>query len=223
MGCREVAAATGIGERDTPRQKGFAVIGAGGFRQLSAIDTRAARCHWAGPFSTSEWALGVGASGGLIERPNPRACIIEIEGVGKESPVSAIQHEIKIAAPRKQVLEALTRGSRLARWHGAEVDDSQKGELNFTYPSGTSFRWKIIGATPDRIIWECLEGPGNSVGTRASFEVRDLEDGRTVLAFEHSGWNATDPNRHKCNTLWGQLLHQLQQHLAPTQTGTARL
>src|SRR5436309_3026866 len=91
--------------------------------------------------------------------------------------------------------------------------DRQGGMLRLEYPSGVTFRWQIVESTPDRVTWKCIEGPGNSVDTQATFELSDAGSGRTGVLFEHSGWTDSDPSFRKCNTLWGQLLHQLQQHL----------
>ena len=38
--------------------------------------------------------------------------------------MTSIQHELKIAAPRAKIVEALSRGLHLERWHGAKVTDS---------------------------------------------------------------------------------------------------
>ena len=136
--------------------------------------------------------------------------------------MTSIQHELKNAAPRARIVEALSRGLHLERWHGAKVTDSG-GVLRLEYPSGVTFRWQIVESNPDRVTWKCVEGPGNSVDTEATFELKDAGSGRTGVLFEHSGWTDSDPSFRKCNTLWGQLLHQLQQHLTPTKTHTAEL
>lgn len=136
--------------------------------------------------------------------------------------MSSLQHELKISASRSQIIEALTTGAHLERWHGARVSESS-GTLKFVYPSGVVFRWQVTEAGPDRVTWKCIEGPGNSVGTQAMFAMKDAGHGRTAVAFEHAGWSETDPSLRKCNTLWGALLHQLQQHLAPTDNHTAKL
>jgi len=136
--------------------------------------------------------------------------------------MTSIHHEIKIAAPPSKVMEALTRGSHVEHWHGAKVSDAT-GTLRLQYPSGVVFRWRVVDSSPGRVIWQCVEGPGKSAGTQATFAVSDAGSGRTAVVFEHSGWSDGDPKMRKCNTLWGLLLHQLQQYLAPTESRHARL
>jgi uncharacterized protein YndB with AHSA1/START domain len=136
--------------------------------------------------------------------------------------MSSIQHELKIAAPQSAVVEALTTDEHLARWHGAKVTEDA-GVVRLEYPSGVIFRWHITSPAPNRVIWRCVEGPGKATGTEAVFLLSDAGGGRTLVQFEHSGWSANDPSYRKCNTFWGFLLHQLQQHLVPSQTHMARL
>jgi hypothetical protein len=54
------------------------------------------------------------------------------------------------------------------------------------------------------------------VGTTATFLITPHGD-RTFLELKHSGWPGTHGNFRKCNTIWGVLLHHIQQYV---QTGT---
>jgi hypothetical protein len=134
----------------------------------------------------------------------------------------SIQHELKIAATQSAVVEALTSDAHLASWHGAKVTEDA-GIVRLEYRSGVIFRWLITRPAPNRVRWRCMEGPGKATGSEADFLLSDAGGGRTLVQFEHSGWSANDPSYRRCNTYWGLLLHQLQQHLAPSQTYTARL
>jgi uncharacterized protein YndB with AHSA1/START domain len=136
--------------------------------------------------------------------------------------MTSIRHELKIAAPRAEIIEALTKEPHLERWHGAKVTSDGR-TLRLEYPSGVTFQWRVAAISPGRVTWQCVEGPGRSTGTQATFELTEAGDGRTAVVFEHSGWSDGDPNLRKCNTLWGFLLHQLQQHLTPTESRSARL
>jgi uncharacterized protein YndB with AHSA1/START domain len=136
--------------------------------------------------------------------------------------MTSIHHELKISAPRTKIIEALTKGTHVERWHGAKVSDVA-GTLRLEYPSGVEFQWRVVHTGPNRVTWQCVEGPGRSAGTEATFAITEAGDGRTAVAFEHSGWSDSDPQLRKCNTLWGFLLQQLQQHLAPTESRSARL
>ena len=121
-----------------------------------------------------------------------------------------IQHELKVRAPRGRVLEALTEPAAIARWHGASVTGGDS-EWRLEYPGGPVFRWEVVAATPDRVAWRCVEGPGDARGTEVSFRLADRADGRTLVEVAHTGWPGTGGNFRKCNTLWAVLLHKLRQ------------
>jgi hypothetical protein len=82
-----------------------------------------------------------------------------------------------------------------------------------------TFRWAIEpGKSGNEIVWQCVEGPGDSVGTEASFKISDADKGRTLIEFAHRGWPHTGGNFRKCNTRWAVLLHHLCKYL---ETGKA--
>jgi len=126
-----------------------------------------------------------------------------------------INHEIKINASPQAVYEALTTASGLRNWHTATIKPSEgKGETYAMHPhDGPEFEWRIVKAEARTVEWQCVRGPGHSVGTIARFELSPLEDGRTLLEFSHSGWPHTGGNFRKCNTLWGVLLFHLRKYL----------
>lgn len=77
------------------------------------------------------------------------------------------------------------------------------------YASGPRFVWEIVAHNPAKIAWKCVEGPGDSAGTTATFDLGKTTDGRVHLTFAHDGWPHQQGNFAKCNALWGMMLHQL--------------
>ncbi len=126
-----------------------------------------------------------------------------------------INHEIKINASPQAVYDALTTASGLRSWHTARTEPSDaKGQTFTMHPEdGPEFEWKVVKADSRTVEWQCVKGPGHSVGTTARFSFSPLEDGRTHLEFSHSGWPDTSGNFRKCNTLWGVLLFHLRKYL----------
>jgi uncharacterized protein YndB with AHSA1/START domain len=124
----------------------------------------------------------------------------------------AIEHEIKISATPQRIFEALSRRDALSDWYAGRVAGDGK-EWRLEHSDGPTFRWKVIEAvSPRRIVWQCVEGPGDSVGTQASFTLLPQDAGRTLVEFAHSGWPGTHGNYRKCNTLWAILLHHLKEY-----------
>lgn len=72
--------------------------------------------------------------------------------------------------------------------------------------------------SPKRVVWKCVEGPGDAVGTNVTVELSQPEPGRTLVELAHTGWPGTHGNYRKCNTYWGLLLHHLKQYV---ETGKA--
>jgi uncharacterized protein YndB with AHSA1/START domain len=136
--------------------------------------------------------------------------------------MAEIHHELKINAPRERIFEALTTEQGLKSWHSAQVDsDEALGHAwRFVHTGRPTFRWQVAECSaPTHLVWRCVEGPGDSVGTTVSFRLSKADDGRTLLELAHAGWPGAAGNYRKCNTYWGVLLHHLRQY---AETGTPR-
>ncbi len=73
--------------------------------------------------------------------------------------------------------------------------------------------WKVLKPDADTVEWQCVAGPGHSVGTVARFQLSLSDGGRTLVEFSHAGWPDADDNLRKCNTLWAILLFHLKKYL----------
>lgn len=135
-----------------------------------------------------------------------------------------IVHEIKIAAAPEQVYAALATLDGIRSWQTPNAQGS--GEVGtdwvFAFANRPRFVWTIAGATPpSHLEWTCAEGPGDSGGTTATWIIEPLDDGRTLLTLRHTGWPGTHGNFTKCNTIWGVLLHHIQQYVETNEPATA--
>lgn len=130
-----------------------------------------------------------------------------------------ITHEIKVEGTPAQVFDALTTIDGITAWqtpHATGTGDVGS-RWEFAFAGRPSFVWEVRASDPTRVEWLCIEGPGDSVGTTAVFEISETGDDRTLVVLTHSGWAGTDGNFRKCNTIWGVLLHHLSQAV---RTGT---
>lgn len=123
----------------------------------------------------------------------------------------SLRHAVNIDADHAKVRDALTSLEGLKGWTMAEVSggggEGAKWRLN--YPGGPSFVWEVVAHDDRRIEWRCVEGPGDSAGTTAIFELGATPHGRVHLTFSHAGWPHQQGNFDKCNSLWGMMLHHL--------------
>jgi uncharacterized protein YndB with AHSA1/START domain len=126
-----------------------------------------------------------------------------------------IDHEIKISATPEQVFAALTTLDGVTGWHTptATGTGAVGSEWVFSFTDHPEFSWEVLASdAPSRVEWRCTRGPGDSVGTTATFTLTKTDDDRTLLEHVHAGWPGTHGNFRKCNTTWGVLLHHLRDY-----------
>jgi uncharacterized protein YndB with AHSA1/START domain len=126
-----------------------------------------------------------------------------------------IDHELKIDAPPERVYEALTTLEGVKGWHNPSVSGSGEigSEWVFAFADHPEFGWEVTAsAPPSRVVWRCTRGPGDSVGTTATFSIGAIGE-RSVVELQHAGWPGTHGNFRKCNTTWGVLLHHLRDYV----------
>ncbi|TCT06699.1 SRPBCC domain-containing protein [Aquabacter spiritensis] len=124
-------------------------------------------------------------------------------------PEHALHHEVKIQAEFNRVQEALMTPEGLSGWTMAQVSGPVDGAWTLAYPDGPVFVWKVRAEQTARVVWDCVDGPGDAPGTRLQFDLSQLPDGRVKVVFAHDGWPHDAGNFKTCNALWGLLLHQL--------------
>jgi uncharacterized protein YndB with AHSA1/START domain len=130
-----------------------------------------------------------------------------------------IDHEIKVSATPEQIFAALTTLDGVKGWHTptASGTGAVGSEWIFGYTGHPEFGWEVTASdAPTRVVWRCTRGPGDSVGTTATFTMAPAGT-RTLLELQHGGWPGTHGNFRKCNTTWGVLLHHLRDYV---ETGT---
>ena len=127
---------------------------------------------------------------------------------------TSYSHKITINETKQKVYDAITTEEGLRGWYTRSVHGSashgERLKLDFESKAGP-FHWKIDETNPGSVVkWECLEGPGDSGGTVATFQLEDSADG-TVVELDHEGIDEADDKRKTCNTMWGTLMLHLKQ------------
>jgi len=138
--------------------------------------------------------------------------------------VPEIHHEINISAPPDRVFAALSTLDGVKGWHtpSAQGTGEVGSEWIFGFADHPEFGWEVITSdAPSKVVWRCTRGPGDSVGTTASFTLTGTDDDRTRVEHVHAGWPGTHGNFRKCNTTWGVLLHHLRDYAETGESATA--
>ncbi|WP_337013856.1 SRPBCC domain-containing protein [Pantoea sp. AS142] len=127
-----------------------------------------------------------------------------------------LKHAIKISAPRSTVYIALTDPEAMRRWHIGTIEGTLlPGQvLTLTSASGKRFGWRTEKLEADSFIVQTgVEGMGTSVGKTLTFNLSDLDEGRTLVELADGEWSERDPHLPFCNTHWGRALHNLKTYL----------
>ena len=131
-----------------------------------------------------------------------------------------IVHRIGIRTSPARVYAALSTIAGLAAWWTTDVSGtSAVGErvtFAFRLPSG-----ELKGAmvmlvreqdASSRVLWECVEGPQEWVGTTIGFDLLD-EDGQTTVKFAHRGWREEVDFAAHCSMKWAVFLLSLRDYV----------
>jgi uncharacterized protein YndB with AHSA1/START domain len=109
------------------------------------------------------------------------------------------------------VYEALTTIDGLAGWWTSTTqgDANSGGTIKFRFGDRGFFDMKVIDTDAEkRVAWEVSDGPGEWVGTKVSFDLRQ-EGAQTTVLFKHEGWKAPVEFMHHCSTKWATFLMSL--------------
>ncbi|MCB4771328.1 SRPBCC domain-containing protein [Ancylobacter sp. Lp-2] len=127
----------------------------------------------------------------------------------------SLKHEIFISADADKVRKALSTADGLRGWNTPHVEGSGALGTSWTlkYSGRPEFSWRIDQDNPEDILWTCTTGPGDAVGTTATFTFAPAEGGRTKVRVTHGGWPHDEANFIKCNTIWGALMDHLREYV----------
>ncbi len=126
--------------------------------------------------------------------------------------MDSINHEIEISASPETVYSAISTRQGIKSWFTPKVEGSGavNSEWKLFFKDQPEFHWRISASdTNKRIVWDCLKGPGNSVGTSVIFDILPRKNEKTLLIISHLNWPDNDQKLRKCNTLWGIIIHHL--------------
>jgi len=136
-----------------------------------------------------------------------------------------ILHRVGIKSSLDEVYKALTTREGLAAWWTNNTQGQSKvgGVLKFRFSAGGveigGFDMKVLELHPaKRVLWQVVDGPADWIGTKVSFDLKQVGDYAIVL-FKHQDWKEPVEFMHHCSTKWATYLMSLKS-LVETGKGT---
>ena len=125
-----------------------------------------------------------------------------------------ILHRLTIDAPPERVHQlAATRDGIRQWWTGQPVtgDDETGGQLSvyFRDPAKPAATFEVVERSREQIVWRCVDGPNDWIGTRITYALKPRADGGTTLLFSHEGWQQENEFMNGCSTNWAAYLTSL--------------
>jgi len=117
-----------------------------------------------------------------------------------------ILHRVGINVPPEKVFQALTSLEGLRGWWVSDTSGDPKlgGTIDFQF-----CKMKVLAAEPGkRVLWQCVEGPEEWVGTKVQFDLV-WKEGQTFILFKHADWKEPVEFMHHCSTKWATFLLSL--------------
>ena len=130
----------------------------------------------------------------------------------------AVKLLLHINAPQEKVYEAISSLNGMRNWWTVDTsgDDKKGGVLQFRF-GGQGPDFKVIELKPSSsVIWECVGGIPEWIGTQLIFQL-DQSEGKTRVRFQHANWKEDSDFFASCAFSWGRYLESLRQYC---QTGT---
>jgi uncharacterized protein YndB with AHSA1/START domain len=136
--------------------------------------------------------------------------------------MASIKHLFHINAPKEKVFEAITTIKGLSSWWTNNVSgESKVGEvIEFRFGDFGGPDMKVKEIKPNEsVTWECVGKNDGWLGHIFTFKL-DINDNKTRVRFEQSGWKETEDFYASCNFSWGRYMESLRQ-LCQTGKGEA--
>lgn len=121
-----------------------------------------------------------------------------------------IIHRIGIQGDVENVYAALSTVDGLSGWWTTQTcgDTNVGGVIQFRFgESGPDM--EVVESVPNqRVVWRCLSGPEEWIGTLLSFEIVE-RDGENIVLFGHKNWKEPVEFMAHCSSKWAYFLFSL--------------
>ena len=122
--------------------------------------------------------------------------------------------KIKVFDP-EEVYDALTTDIGLSAWWTTTTEAKPEVESHTVFHFSEEYQktMRVVELLPNRrVLWECIEGDVQWLGTTIAFEIEPVAGG-IELRFYHAGWEAQTELFGHCNYHWAIYLKSLKSYL----------
>ena len=126
--------------------------------------------------------------------------------------MASIQLRVPIEADPKVVFDSVAPSEGVNAWwsNHTQGPSGLNSTMKVSFPDAPiTFDFEVTEQTEDRVMWRCLAGPPEWIGTNVSFDFQQGEDGGTSLLFTHDGWATTEESFPFIAYSWAQILPHL--------------
>jgi uncharacterized protein YndB with AHSA1/START domain len=131
--------------------------------------------------------------------------------------VTDVVHEISINAPPERVFDAISTTDGIRGWWADDaVYDGKlagKAQVKFGRPPAALTMETTVFCKDEEILWRCLNGPPDWIGTNVSWLLESDADGGTRVRLQHSNPRAGAAGPPDQDAIWRELLAGLKQYV----------
>jgi uncharacterized protein YndB with AHSA1/START domain len=127
--------------------------------------------------------------------------------------MASILLRVPTEADAGSIYNALTTTEGVNGWwsNHTEGPGGAGSTMKVAFPDAPiTFDFEVTEQSPnERVVWRCLSGPPEWIGTDISFDIQSDGEGNRSALFEHSGWKTTDDSFPFIAYSWAQILPRL--------------
>ena len=127
--------------------------------------------------------------------------------------MASIKHLFHISSPREKVYQTVSTVKGIGDWWSVGTNGDYKigGVVSVPFGNIVTMKFKPTEMKQnEKVLWECIEGPPDWIGTTIGFTL-DENEGKTRVRFEHAGWKETGDHYAACSFSWGRYMESIRQ------------
>lgn len=127
--------------------------------------------------------------------------------------MATILLRMPVDAETKAAYEGVATSEGVNGWwsNHTEGPDGTGSTMKVGFPdTPMTFDFEVTEDKPgERVVWHCLTGPPEWIGTDISLDIQSDTEGNTSVLFAHDGWATTEQSFPFIAYSWAQILPRL--------------